>query len=113
MRKQFSHGLQLAAAYSWSRSFATTSWRAQSLRRAQRFAVSAPQGRFTASIPCIDRNRFIVNYHYELPFGHPQGIAGKLVEGWTVSGVTTIQDGNPLNITDSRGRGSLRDCWRS
>ena len=28
---------------------------------------------------------------------------GKLAEGWTLSGVTTIQNGSPMTITDSRG----------
>jgi hypothetical protein len=39
---------------------------------------------------------------YELPFGKHQGAKGKLLNGWSVSGVTTIQNGLPLTITDSQ-----------
>jgi len=94
IRKQLSHGLQMQAAYTWSRAF-----------------VSAPFGINTAPY-VINRygenavyrpQRLVVNYVWNLPFGHPEGIKGKVVEGWTLPGVTTIQDGTPLTITDSQG----------
>jgi hypothetical protein len=47
-------------------------------------------------------HRFIMNYQYELPFGTHQGAKGKLLSGWSVSGITTIQTGIPLTITDSQ-----------
>jgi hypothetical protein len=43
-----------------------------------------------------------MNYSWELPFGHHQGLLDKLTSGWTVSGVTTIQSGTPLTVTDPR-----------
>ena len=46
--------------------------------------------------------RFVFNYSWDLPLGHPGGLAGKLAEGWNVSGVTAVQEGTPLTITDSR-----------
>jgi hypothetical protein len=45
--------------------------------------------------------RFILNYQYELPFGKHQGASGKLLNGWSISGITTIQGGVPLTFTDS------------
>jgi hypothetical protein len=42
-----------------------------------------------------------LNYNYELPFGMHQGVLGALANGWSISGVTTIQDGQALTIIDS------------
>jgi hypothetical protein len=47
--------------------------------------------------------RLIINYAYNLPLGTHQGVAGYLLNGWNWSGVTTIQDGSPLTITDAAG----------
>jgi hypothetical protein len=44
-----------------------------------------------------------VNYLWDLPLGKSDGVLGKLRSGWSVSGVTTVQDGTPLTITDARG----------
>jgi hypothetical protein len=48
-------------------------------------------------------HRFILNYQYDLPLGTHQGAKGKLLNGWRVSGITTIQNGLPLTFTDSSG----------
>ncbi len=47
--------------------------------------------------------RFIINYAYDLPFGKHDGALGYLLSGWNVGGVTTVQDGTPLTITDATG----------
>ncbi len=44
--------------------------------------------------------RFVINYSYDLPFGNHSGALGLLANGWNVSGVTTVQDGTPLTITN-------------
>jgi hypothetical protein len=38
-----------------------------------------------------------------MPLRRSNGLTGKLMSGWNVSGVTTIQDGTPLTVVDSRG----------
>jgi hypothetical protein len=113
VRKLFSHGLQLQAAYTFARAFASVPLGVPSLSTGNVLCCIGPQlvdnGAALAGSTVYGLNtsyrpqRLSVNYHYDLPFGHPEGIAGKLAEGWSVSGVTTIQDGLPLNITDSRG----------
>jgi hypothetical protein len=52
------------------------------------------------------RHRVVINFVYDLPFGEGRrfgagatGIAGKLINGWTLNGVTTIQSGLPLAFT--------------
>ena len=96
MRKQFSHGLQFQAAYTWSRAFVLTQ-------------DGNPNASVTDNVPILDLyglnpnyhpQRLVINYNWNLPLGHAEGLKGKLIEGWTVSGVTTIQDGTPITIVD-------------
>jgi Carboxypeptidase regulatory-like domain len=94
VRKQFSKGFQLQAAYTWSRAF-----------------IALPFGINTAPYLVENYepnnnyhpNRLVLNYVWNLPLGHAQGWKGALVDGWSVSGVTTIQDGVPLTIEDTGG----------
>jgi len=47
------------------------------------------------------RHRFVFSYVWELPsYKDGKGLAGKILAGWQVSGVTTIQSGTPLTIRD-------------
>ncbi len=46
--------------------------------------------------------RLAVNYGWDLPW-KGSGLTGKLLGGWGVSGMTIIQSGSPITITDSRG----------
>ena len=47
--------------------------------------------------------RLVIAYSYDLPYHHTEGLSGKLLGGWTVSGVTTIQDGEPFTVIDGNG----------
>src|SRR5207249_10605549 len=95
VRKQLSRGFQLQGSYTWSRAF-----------------ITAPYGinTYPYLIHQYEPNnnyrphRFVLNYVWNLPLGHPPGIAGKLAEGWAWSGVATIQNVNPITITDGTGR---------
>jgi Carboxypeptidase regulatory-like domain len=94
VRKRMSHGIQLEGSYSWNSAFQTT-----------------PQGINTAPYEVLQMarstvyhpQRVIVNYTWDLPFPHAAGILGKLAEGWSLSGVTIIQQGTPLTLYDSSG----------
>ena len=99
VRKTFSHGLTLQGAYTWSRAFLNA-------------FVGNPDASFTDNVPVVQEyglnpsyhpQRFVFNYTWMLPFRHYDGLKGGLINGWAVSGVTTIQDGTPLTVTDSRG----------
>jgi len=48
--------------------------------------------------------RLVIAYSYDLPWKH-EGFSAKVLGGWTVSGVTTIQDGEPFSIRDTNGGG--------
>jgi hypothetical protein len=45
----------------------------------------------------------VINYIYQIPSGNLKGVLGVLAGGWSLSGVTTIQGGQPLSVLDSRG----------
>jgi hypothetical protein len=97
VRKQLSHGLSLQGAYTWSKSltniYETTANSNDANNLAQQYGPSdfnRPQ-------------RLVVNYSWDLPFGKHGGVIGKLLEGWNLSGVTTIQNGVALTLIDSRG----------
>ena len=56
------------------------------------------------------RQRLVVSYVYNLPFGRGQkfeagvsGVADKLVSGWGFNGVSTFQKGYPMGISSSSG----------
>ena len=43
-------------------------------------------------------HRFVMSGLYELPFAAP-GLAGHAVRGWAVSGISTMQTGQPITLT--------------
>jgi Carboxypeptidase regulatory-like domain/TonB-dependent Receptor Plug Domain len=45
-------------------------------------------------------HRFVINYSYDLPY-KGEGWHNKVLGGWGISGVTTLQDGLPFTVIDS------------
>jgi hypothetical protein len=83
----------MQAAYTYSRAFSNTNTSNDPNNLLQQYGLS----------PSYRPNRLAVSYVYELPFGTHEGFVGKVASGWSLSGVTVIQDGTPLTITDTRG----------
>jgi hypothetical protein len=106
LRKRFANGLQFQASYTYGRSFTNV------------VGVNL-QGGVAGSVNSNDPNdlrqqygpsdfnrpqRFIINYVYAFPtIKNANFIEGKLVNGWSVSGITTAQSGQPITFTDPRG----------
>jgi hypothetical protein len=94
VRKQLSYGLQLQAAYTFSRGFDTE---AHGLNTFPYIAqVYEPNNNYHP-------HRFVVNYLWNLPVPRYKGLVGRLADDWALSGVTTIQDGVALTVTDNGG----------
>ncbi len=94
LRKQFSKGFQLQAAYTWARAF----------EQAPQGINTYPYVVQTYSPEYLVRpHRLVVNYVWNLPLGHQRGFLGKVMQDWSWSGVTTFQDGQPQDIVDSSG----------
>lgn len=93
LRKQMSYGLQLQAAYTLSRATSTATY----------INNNDPLVPHSGANPNYRPHRFSINYSYDLPFGTHQGWLNKVAGGWSLSGVTVVQTGTPLTITDTRG----------
>src|SRR5207302_11237437 len=94
VRKRFSKGLQLQAAYSWNRGFEQVEQGVNTYP----YIVQAYAPEYF-----VRPQRLVVNYVWELPLGKHTGAMGVLANGWTWSGVTIIQNGQPIDINDSSG----------
>jgi len=47
-------------------------------------------------------HNFVVSYSYDLPFAKSaQGVKGKLLGGWTISGITRFTTGFPISLSES------------
>ncbi|MBV9768076.1 MAG: hypothetical protein JOZ32_00775, partial [Bryobacterales bacterium] len=102
VRKQFSRGFTMQASYTYSKDLTTLSQANVNNISADSNVPEALHQQYGPSW-FSHPSRFILNYSYDLPFGQHTGILGVLVSGWNLSGVTTIQDGVPLTIADTRG----------
>jgi hypothetical protein len=97
LRKQLSRGLTMQAAYTWSKDLGDLT--GNSANNGLPTSLSQQYGPVAFYRP----QRLIINYTYDLPLGKHDGAMGYLLNGWQWSGVTTIQDGNPLTIGDANG----------
>jgi hypothetical protein len=98
--KRLSHGLNFQLEYSWNRSLDDTP------------ISGAPQNYYDdrgsrGNSDQVRRHVFTAAYSYELPFGPGKsrlnvgGVAGKVVGGWSVAGITTLRTGQPFSVTFS------------
>jgi hypothetical protein len=92
LEKRFAHGLQFTAAYTFSKS----------IDEASSFEgiLNPLPGADNNSLSLFDaKHRFVLSYYWELPVRRYNGVAGKVLDGWAVSGITTYQTGFPIRIT--------------
>jgi len=110
LRHQFAHGFLLQASYTWSKSITNIN------APVAGGGISAPGNVLSGGASSNDPldfgqqyglaafnrpQRLVIAYSYELPYKNTQGFSGKALGGWSVSGITTIQDGEPFTVTDS------------
>jgi hypothetical protein len=92
VEKRFSKGLQLQGAYTWSKSFDNAS--------SFEAIVNPIDPNRSYSLSQFDsRHRFVLSYYWDLPIPKHSGAAGKILNGWAVSGITSFQSGFPIRIT--------------
>jgi hypothetical protein len=91
LEKRFSKGLQFLGAYTWSRSEDDASTFEQILN-----PICNSCNR---SLSLFDtRHRFVLSYLWDIPIPHYQGAKGAVLNGWSLSGITTLQSGFPIRI---------------
>ncbi len=110
VRKSFSHGLQFNANYTWSHTIdvvsdAFNNGRGTSLRPVNNFDLRRDRGNAQFDL----RHRFVISYYYELPWMKEN----RLVGGWSISGITTLQTGVPIPLFDSSSRDANADGYRT
>ena len=93
LRKQVSHGLGLQVSYTFSKSTNNTNW-----------LNDQTNGRLNWARAAFDRTqRLVFSYTYDFPeIAQGRRFLGGLLGGWSMSGVTSIQSGTPLTLTDRK-----------
>jgi hypothetical protein len=91
VEKRTSHGLQLLAAYTYSKSIDSASTFEE--------VLNPLNERANRSLSLFDaRHRLVLSYVWEPPIPKFNGAKGKLLNGWEVSGITSFQSGFPIRI---------------
>jgi len=94
LEKHYSHGLQFQAAYTYSKS----------LDNASSFENALVPNNFHSTYgPSLfdARHRFVLSGVWQLPVPKYEGIKGRVLDGWQISGIYTWQTGFPIRITSS------------
>ncbi len=92
LRFQSWHGLSSVLNYTWSHSIdwiSLSSPSASTMMAQDSYNLRNEKG----SSDYDARHHFNISYIYDLPFK-----GNRLVEGWQISGITTFQSGNPVDI---------------
>ena len=94
VRKQLSYGLQMQGNFTWARGFDTEA----------RGLNTAP---YIAQVYELNNNyhplRFNMSVLWNLPVPRYKGLLGRIADDWTLTGVTTIQNGVAMTVTDNGG----------
>jgi outer membrane receptor protein involved in Fe transport len=92
--KRLSRGLQFSGSYTLSESLDYNSKTAQGIVVQNSYDLRGDRG-----LSDFDaRNRFSLNGIYELPFSK-----NRIVSGWQLAPIVTLQSGNPINFKTSNG----------
>src|ERR1039457_4675664 len=103
LEKRFSPGLQFQASYTWSKSLDEASTFEETLNPFNPKASRA-LSLFNSA------QRFVVSYDWELPIGKRQGLAGRVMNDWAISGITEFQSGFPIRL-DTIGDNELVNSY--
>lgn len=95
LNRRFTNGLTLGASYTWSK-LLTTNPQDRSLAVQDAYNIKDAYGPSTLNTPQI----FSLSYIYDLPFFKNQhNFQGYVLGGWEFSGITNIQSGQSITIT--------------
>ena len=116
LSKQFSRGMSFQVNYTWAHAIDDASDGFQPQAGEFPFPANTGElGREKGNSSFDVRNRLVANYVVHLPVGRGtshlnHGLTGRVLEGWTWSGIVTLQSGFPFEIfeegVDSDGTGA-------
>jgi len=98
--KRMSHGIQVGASYTWSHSLDEQSGLGLFYNGDNPLNLRSGYGSSD-----FDRTHVInFNYDYQLPnFAAQHSLEGKVIDGWSLIGMTVLQSGQPYSIIDYSG----------
>jgi hypothetical protein len=112
VEKSVSHGLSLRAAYTYAHALDNGSSFEAGNVIPSNFNLTYGNAAFDA------RHRLAAEYLYQIPDWGFHHLPSRLTKGWTFAGVTSLQTGFPINLTDSAFRSlqctpviSFYGCW--
>lgn len=120
VNRRFTHGFQVRGVYTFAKNLDDgTAWNSSVAANAPGFVMfplnpKLDYGRSTTDV----RHQAVINGTYQLPFRSVSGWRGKVVSGWSIAAVATLQSGlpftpqlgfNPSNNGDSRN--PVRPSW--
>jgi hypothetical protein len=91
LEKRFSRGLQLQAAYTFSKSL---DWASSFEETVNPFNYKASRALSLFN----SAQRFVINFVWDLPVPKYSGLAGKVLDDWQVSGIVQFQSGFPMRV---------------
>jgi hypothetical protein len=100
-RKRYRSGLQMQAAYTWSKML-------DDFSSVGGYGITYPgytnnnQRRLDKALSSLDQaHHLAINFQYDLPFKPSQKLLRSVVGGWSLNGITTIQSGQPISISSA------------
>jgi len=93
LEKRFSHGLQMQAAYTFSKSLDWASSFEETINPFN-YKSSRALSLFNSA------QRFVVNYYWDIPARKYKGVAGRVLDDWAMSGIVQFQSGFPIRLSD-------------
>ena len=97
LERRLSNGLQFEIAYTYSKSIDDAS----SFENALKPICNGVLNTFSCNrgLSLFDaRHRLVISYLWELPVAKYDGLKGKALDGWAVSGITSFQSGFPIRM---------------
>jgi hypothetical protein len=124
--KRPTHGLQFQAAYTWSHALDDASSASLGSQNAGDFRLQTNPRLEYGNADFDVRQRFVLSYSYELPFGknkafggNASGVWNQIIGNWQVAGIATATTGNwytptdiSTNLSTSDGGGEVANASR-
>jgi Carboxypeptidase regulatory-like domain/TonB dependent receptor len=108
LEKRLSHGLQFGASYTYAHALDDASSASLGSLNNGDFRDELYPGLEYGNSDFDVRQRFVIDYAYQLPFGHGRKFGGnasgalnQIIGNWQVAGIISVQTGNWFTITDS------------
>lgn len=106
--KRMSSGLSFLSSYTWSKSIDVSSRWGNAVQNS--YDINAERGLSDFDV----RHRWSLSYTYELPFGQGRHFLGStnrlgqaILGGWQLSGILSLQTGNPMTAVISQDRANI------